>query len=338
MAAGAGLKVAKHGTRAISSKSGSSDVLTALGVNIAGQPGAAAARAGRGRHLLPVRAGPPRRHAPRAADPPGARLPHHLQSAGAAVQSRRRAAPGGGRRSTPRWVEPMARVLGALGAERAWVVHGEGLDETDHDRRDRGRRMARRRRAPVQRHARGRRPAARGAGRPARRRAGRTTPRRCAPCWAARRGAYRDIVLLNAAAALLVADKVETLREGVALAAEAHRRRAAPPRRWTGWSRPPTRPDERHPRRASPPTSATRSRAPRRAERQDARSRRARAGRLAAARLPRRPGARPRARAPGADRRDQEGLAVQGPDPRRLRPAGAGRAPTRRAARPASRC
>ena len=34
-------------------------------------------------------------------------------------------------------------------------------------------------------------------------------------------GAYRDIVLLNAAAALLVADKVETLREGVALAAAA---------------------------------------------------------------------------------------------------------------------
>jgi anthranilate phosphoribosyltransferase len=35
-----------------------------------------------------------------------------------------------------------------------------------------------------------------------------------------RRGAYRDIVLLNAAAALLVAERAETLREGVTLAGE----------------------------------------------------------------------------------------------------------------------
>ena len=38
---------------------------------------------------------------------------------------------------------------------------------------------------------------------------------------AGERGAYRDIVMMNAAAAFLVADKVETLREGIALAGQA---------------------------------------------------------------------------------------------------------------------
>ena len=45
-----------------------------------------------------------------------------------------------------------------------------------------------------------------------------------------------------------------------------------------------------------------------------------------------------RGRAPGADRRDQEGEPVEGPDPRRFRSAGARPRLCRRAARPASRC
>ncbi len=42
-----------------------------------------------------------------------------------------------------------------------------------------------------------------------------------APCSAAIAGPFRDIVLLNAAAALLVAGKAKTLRDGVALAAQS---------------------------------------------------------------------------------------------------------------------
>ncbi len=43
----------------------------------------------------------------------------------------------------PEWVRPMAEVLGRLGSERAWVVHGSGLDELTTAGRDHGRRARR---------------------------------------------------------------------------------------------------------------------------------------------------------------------------------------------------
>jgi len=219
VAAGGGLKVAKHGTRALSSRSGSSDVLAALGVNLAAtleqsrraldQAGVcflyAPAHHGALRHVQPVRAelgfrtifnllGP-------LANPAGARR----QVLGVAE---------------PRRLEPMARVLGALGAEHAWVVHGEGLDELTTtgvtqvaEWRDGALRLF-----DVTPEAVGLPRAALDAlrgGDPAHNAAALRALLDGEP------GAYRDIVLLNAAAAFLVGGAVETLREGVERAADA---------------------------------------------------------------------------------------------------------------------
>ena len=179
------------------------------------------------RHVLPIRA--------------GAGLPHHLQPAGPAVQSGRRAAPGAGRArpraGSSRWPGCWARS----GSSAPGWCTATGLDEMTTTGETQVAEWRDGRRAPVHHHARGGRPAARRAGRPARRRSGRERRRRSATCWPARRGAYRDIVLLNAAAALLVADKVETLREGVDAGRRRDRRRPRQRRAGHAWSRRPTR-------------------------------------------------------------------------------------------------
>ena len=119
--------------------------------------------------------------------------------------------------SAPRFVEPIARALGALGAERAWSVHGGGMDEltiTGETEVAEWREGAMRlftitpeavglQRASLAEIT---------GGDPAFNAAALTR------LLDGETGAYRDIVLLNAAAAFLVADKVETLREGVELA------------------------------------------------------------------------------------------------------------------------
>jgi anthranilate phosphoribosyltransferase len=113
-----------------------------------------------------------------------------------------------------RLVEPLARVLGALGAERAWVVHGDGLDELTTtgvtrvaEWREGGVRLFNITPEAVglPRAA----PAALRGGEPAENAA---ALRRLLE---GQNDAYRDIVLLNAAAAFLVAETVETLSDGV---------------------------------------------------------------------------------------------------------------------------
>ncbi|MFN3522949.1 MAG: anthranilate phosphoribosyltransferase [Phenylobacterium sp.] len=217
VAAGGGLKVAKHGNRALSSKSGTADVLTALGVNIDATPDQqrraldeagicflfAQAHHGAMRHVSPIRA------------ELGFRTVFNLLGPLSNPARAKRQLLGV---FSERWVEPLAHVLGALGSERAWVVHGAGMDEMSTTGETQ---VAEWREGQVRlfritpeavdlpradlADLKGGDPAVNAAalrelldGRP---------------------GPYRDIVLLNAAAAFLVGDKVETLREGVALGA-----------------------------------------------------------------------------------------------------------------------
>lgn len=127
--AGAGLAVAKHGNRAASSKSGSADLLTALGVNVSAIPlvsenalneinicfmfaplfhGATARVAGIRRQL-------------------GIHTTFNLLGPLSNPAGAPRQIIGVWRKDL---AEKLARVLAALGTERAWVVHGEdGLDE-----------------------------------------------------------------------------------------------------------------------------------------------------------------------------------------------------------------
>jgi anthranilate phosphoribosyltransferase len=117
-----------------------------------------------------------------------------------------------------RWVSPLAQVLGALGAERAWVVHGGGMDE-----------MTTTGESSVAEYRNGQvrlftiTPEAVGLPRAALADLTGGTPAENAQALRdlldGAPGPYRDVVLLNAAAAFLVGDKVETLREGVEMAA-----------------------------------------------------------------------------------------------------------------------
>lgn len=218
--AGAGVPVAKHGNKSVSSKSGSADVLAALGVNLDVGPEVvtkAIEEAGVGfmfapkhhsamRHVGPVRAelgmrtifnllGP-------LANPAGAKY----QVIG--VFSRD-------------WIVPLAEVLSNLGSKRVWVVHGsDGLDELTTTGptfvaelkdgsvstfevipEDAGLRQA----DPndlVGGEA-------------------DENAKAIEDVLAGQPTAFRDIVLLNAAAALVVAGKAEGLGEGAKLAAEA---------------------------------------------------------------------------------------------------------------------
>jgi anthranilate phosphoribosyltransferase len=127
--AGAGVPVAKHGNRALSSRSGAADVLAALGVNIDLNPeqiGHCIAEAGIGFMFAPAHHPAMKNVGPTRSEL-GTRTIFNLLGP--------LSNPAGVKRQmvgvfSKHWTEPLAHVLKNLGAEQAWVVHGsDGLDE-----------------------------------------------------------------------------------------------------------------------------------------------------------------------------------------------------------------
>ncbi|MEO1200952.1 MAG: anthranilate phosphoribosyltransferase [Pseudomonadota bacterium] len=215
--AGCGVPVAKHGNRALSSKSGAADVLTALGVTIDLDPAGIARcirEAGLGFMFAPAHHAAMKHVGPSRVEL-GTRTIFNLLGP--------LSNPAGVRRQlvgvfSPHWVEPLAHVLNNLGCEAAWVVHGsDGLDEITTTGPTH---VAELKNGTV--------------------RMFNVTPEDAGVAYAGPEalvggdaetnaaalravldggpGAYRDIVVMNAGASLVVAGKADTLADGAALA------------------------------------------------------------------------------------------------------------------------
>jgi anthranilate phosphoribosyltransferase len=216
--AGAGVPVAKHGNRNLSSRSGAADVLGALGIEVMVGPEVverAVAEAGIGFMMAPMHH-PAMRHVAGPRGELGTRTIFNILGPLTNPAAVRRQLTGAFSRAM---IRPMAETLAALGADRAWVVHGaDGTDEVSiagptfvaelHSGRvdefevapgDAG--------LPVH---------------PFEAIVGGTPEENAAALRALLAGApsaYRDAVLLNAGAALVVAGRAQDLRAGAALAA-----------------------------------------------------------------------------------------------------------------------
>ena len=220
VAAGAGLKVAKHGNRAVSSKSGASDVLAALGVNLDAAPSVVTrciVEAGVGFLWAPLYHPLLKVWAPARAEI-GFRTMFNLL--GPICN------PAGVKRHVVGvfdqvWLAPIAETLRNLGSTHALVVHGaDGMDEltttgvTNAAELKNG--QIRAVRFTPEQAGLSRAKLADLTGGDAAHNAAALRD-----VLAGKPGAYRDIVLLNTAAALMVAGKAYDMGAGVTLAAAA---------------------------------------------------------------------------------------------------------------------
>jgi anthranilate phosphoribosyltransferase len=218
--AGAGVPVAKHGNRNLSSKSGAADALTELGVNVMVGPDVverALAEVGIGFMMAPLHH-PAIRHVMPARAELGTRTIFNILGPLTNPAAVRRQLTGAYARAV---IRPMAETLGALGSDRAWLVHGaDGTDEISiagetHVAELRDGRVTEFTIHPGDAGLEVHPFAAIEGGAPAENAAALRALLDGAP------SAYRDVVLLNAAAALVIAERAADLREGVALARES---------------------------------------------------------------------------------------------------------------------
>ena len=217
---GAGIPVAKHGNRALSSRSGAADVLTALGVKIDLKPdqvGRCVKEAGIGFMFAPA-------HHPSMKNVGPTRVELATRTIFNLLGPLTN--PAGVRRQmvgvfSRQWVQPLAQVLKNLGSDAAWVVHGsDGLDEITltgptfvtalENGQVRSFEISPDDAGLPHAHGESLRGGDADANAVALRSVldGKPSP-------------FRDVALFNAAAALVVAGKVKNLKEGVALGAQS---------------------------------------------------------------------------------------------------------------------
>lgn len=214
-----GIPVAKHGNRNMSSKSGAADCLEALGVKVDLGP-TDASRCLRQAGICFLFAQiyhPAMKHVARVRQALGFRTIFNLLGPLSNPARVRRQLIGVYDRE---WVEPLAAVLAQLGTDRAWIVHGDGLDEIAISGPTRVAMLTDGMITTCEV-----RPEDAGLNcSPSSQLAGGTAVENAA---ALRRlldgetGAYRDIVLINSAAALVIGGKAQDLKQGVALASSA---------------------------------------------------------------------------------------------------------------------
>ncbi|MBL6957722.1 MAG: anthranilate phosphoribosyltransferase [Rhodospirillales bacterium] len=219
--AACGVPVAKHGNRALSSKSGAADVLVSLGVNIEADMELVKRsiwEAGIG-FLMAPRHHSAMRHVGGPRVELATRTIFNLLGPLSNPAGVKRQFSGAFSRE---WIEPMAQTLGNLGSERAWVVHGsDGLDELTTtgpsyvaDLKEDGS-VATYEVSPDDAGLPLAAPEDLKGGDPE------TNAAAMKAMLGGEAGPFRDVVLYNSAASLLVAGKTDDLKDGVAIAARA---------------------------------------------------------------------------------------------------------------------